>query len=268
MMELLPPKFVEKPWGRFDIPLGFSASERQIGEIWFEPPAELGRVLVKYLFTSQKVSVQVHPTDEQALALGDGLSGKDECWLVLAADEGAAFGIGFDHELSEAELRSAAEEGRLDELLVWHPASAGDFFYLPANHVHAIGAGLTLMEVQQTSDIAYRLYDYDRGRELDLDKALAVAKRGRYPERLHRHVPDEPHVPLVDGPHFRLDRLSREIPGAVLEMYEGKPLLVVTLEGEMAVDGSTVPPGRCAVATDIAGVRLADGGTCLVTQQT
>ena len=87
MSAALPIRTVEKVWGRETLPPPFKApAGKRIGEIWFEPPAQLDELLVKYLFTSEKLSVQVHPDDAQAQALGDGERGKEECWLVIDAE--------------------------------------------------------------------------------------------------------------------------------------------------------------------------------------
>src|SRR6478609_7377890 len=98
---LLETRTVEKPWGMDTLPAPFTAPEgKRIGEIWFEPPAALPELLVKYIFTSDKLSVQVHPSDSQTLAAGLGKQGKEECWLVIAAEPGATLGIGFEAEIS------------------------------------------------------------------------------------------------------------------------------------------------------------------------
>ena len=266
MNVVLPPKFVEKPWGCDQVDPAFSAPEGRIGEIWFEPPAELARLLVKFLFTSERLSVQVHPTDEQASARGLGRKGKDECWLVLASRPGAMLGIGLRRAIDAEELRSACTEGRIADELVWREVKPGDFFYIPANTIHAIGAGMVLLEVQQSSDITYRLYDYGRGRDLHLVEALAIANSGPYPDDLHRHLPDEGDVVLVEGPHFRLDRVSGTVPESVAKRYRGTPLLVVPLSGMIDVDGSVAGLGTCVAASDIAHVRLSRASRCVLAQ--
>jgi mannose-6-phosphate isomerase len=97
---LLPTRSVEKPWGRDTLPPPFASRDgKRVGEIWFEPPPELPQLLVKYIFTSEKLSVQVHPSDAQTQAAGLGRQGKEECWLIVHADPGAVLGIGFDHSL-------------------------------------------------------------------------------------------------------------------------------------------------------------------------
>ncbi len=262
MNALLPTRMVEKPWGQDVLPAPFIAPPGQrIGEVWFEPPPALPELLVKYIFTSEKLSVQVHPSDAQLPG-----HGKEECWLVIAADPGAALGIGFGELLSDAQIRQAARDGSIEQLLVWHPVTAGDFFYIPAGTVHAIGAGVSLIEVQQTSEVTYRLYDYGRPRELHLDAGLAVALGGPHPAALRRHVPDHGHVCLVDGPLFRLDRLDGPPGDAVKARYGDLPVLVIPRSDGCHVGGAAIAPGSCALAASLMEVQVSEAAKCLIAQ--
>ncbi|MGX7951557.1 class I mannose-6-phosphate isomerase [Tsuneonella sp. HG249] len=257
-------KVVEKPWGRENLPPPFVAPQGQrIGEIWFDPPPELPELLVKYLFTSENLSVQVHPSDDQAPA---GSRGKEECWLVLSAEPGARLAVGFKEEISAAEMRSAALDGSIENLLEWHEVSAGDFIYLTAGTVHAIGAGLSLIEVQQNSDITYRLYDYGRPRELHLDEGIAVALGGRHPANLRRHLPERGAVALVDGPHFRLDRLEGPPDPASVARYAGGPLLVIPTGAPVNIGDAMIESGSCGLAESIADLRIEAGARSLIAQ--
>lgn len=257
MNTLLPEKIVEKPWGRTELPAPFSApAGKRIGEIWFEPPPGFDQLLAKYIFTSDKLSVQVHPP---------GAEGKEECWLILDAEPGAVVGIGFHKELSPEEMRAAALDGSIEQLLVWHPATAGDFFYIPAGTVHAIGAGISLAEIQQNNDVTYRFYDYGRPRELHLDEATAVARGAPHDPALRRKVPATGQVSLVQGPFFRLDRIDGPPDRSIAERYEG-PLLVLALDEGVTVAGKAVAPGQCAVAGSIDELTVADGARCLLAQ--
>lgn len=245
-------RMVEKVWGADVLPAPFAAPPGQrIGEIWFEPPPEVPDVLVKYLFTSEKLSVQVHPSDATALA---GEAGKEECWLVLDAAPDACLAIGFEREVTSAEIAAAAQDGTIETLLAWHSARPGDLFYLPAGTVHAIGPGLSLVEVQQTSDTTFRLYDYGRPRELHLDRALAVACGTPYAAQ-HRRSAEQGPV-LVDGPHFRLDRVEGVPDAATLAAWNG-PLLALPLSGAVAAtdgtdrDRARAQAGECLVAAGI-----------------
>lgn len=264
---ILGQKKVAKPWGVRELPAPFAGQEddERIGEIWFEPNPALDQLLVKYIFTSQALSVQVHPSDMQTLASGLGKQGKEECWLILDAEPGAKLGIGFVEEISSDEMRIAAEDGSIEHLLAWHSVQAGDFAYIPANTVHAIGAGISLIEVQQNSDITFRLYDYGRPRELHLDDAIAVAAGVSHNSLLRRHVPSEGHHALVDGPLFRLDRLDGGIGLDARTRYRGS-LLVIPQEGAVRVSGKWVAPGQCALAKDLDSVTVENGVRVLIAQ--
>ena len=265
MSAALPIRTVEKVWGRETLPPPFEApAGKRIGEIWFEPPAQLDELLVKYLFTSEKLSVQVHPDDAQAQALGDGERGKEECWLVIDAEPGATLGIGFDRELSADEMRAAARNGSIEGLMTWHEVEAGDFFYIPAGTVHAIGPGVSLIEVQQNCDITYRLYDYGRPRELHLESGMEVAKGEPYGTAHRRKVPPQGEEWLVDGPHFRLLRSEGKPAGAAA--FGNAPLLVIPLDGEVTVNGETVAPGGCVLAPGLSAVGFAPAGLALLAQ--
>ena len=263
-MSGLPIRTVAKPWGREVLPAPFVAPPgERIGEIWFEPPAQLPSLLVKYIFTSEKLSVQVHPDDDQARASGHGANGKEECWLVIDAEPGAALGVGFREPLSHQQIRAAALDGSIEALLVWHPVTAGDFFYIPANTVHAIGAGVSLIEVQQNADITYRLYDYGRPRELHLDQGVAVANGEPHDPALRRHIPDRGTIELADGRYFQLHRLDGEPDAALREAYAG-PLLVIPRTGTARLGSETLEPGECGQAGSIAEIEFDAAGQCLI----
>jgi mannose-6-phosphate isomerase len=167
----LPTRFLEKVWGATDLLPWYPVAEKKIGEVWFEADLPL---LVKFVFTSDRLSVQVHPNDQFARAR-ENSRGKTEMWYVMRADPGARLAIGFRESLSRERLRQAALSGEIENLLNWIDVQAGDAFFIPAGTVHAIGGGLALCEVQQHSDITYRLYDYGRPRELHLDNAVEVS---------------------------------------------------------------------------------------------
>ncbi|MBI2817381.1 MAG: class I mannose-6-phosphate isomerase [Acidobacteria bacterium] len=145
-------------------------------------PAAAFPLLVKFIFTSDKLSVQVHPSDDYAARV-EGCSGKTEMWHVVNAEPGARLAVGFRKDLPPPPrdaLVRAIETGEIEQMLNWTEVRAGDTFFVPAGTVHAIGAGLVICEVQQNCDLTYRLYDYNRRgadgrpRELHIDKALDV----------------------------------------------------------------------------------------------
>ena len=261
MSVLLKTTLSPRPWGVDALPTPFvSPPDERIGEVWFTPPAELDSLLVKYIFTSEKLSVQVHPSDAQAPA---GHCGKEECWLVLAAEPGATLAIGFNAPIGPEAMRAAALDGSIEQLLCWYPVKPGDFFYIPAGTVHAIGPGLSLIEIQQNSNITYRLFDYGRPRELHLDAGVKVAQGAPHDPANRRHVPGRGEVGLVDGPHFRLDRIDGAPGGATAARYQG-PLLVLPLDRPLEVAGERVEPGQCALAPGLHQVKFF--GRSLITQ--
>ena len=152
----LVPRRVEKPWGRRDLRAPFGPvgeTGQPVGEIWLERP-DGGRpeLLIKYLFTSEDLSVQVHPDDDAARAAGLS-GGKDEAWFIMKAAPAAMIGLGLREVVTKQELRAAALDGRIANLLFWQVVVPGDFTYLPAGTIHAIGAGVTLIEIQQNIDV-------------------------------------------------------------------------------------------------------------------
>lgn len=197
---------VERVWGRLDVPAGFPrlADDVPVGEIWFEAPAGAG-LLVKYLFTAERLSIQVHPDDAAAAARGFA-RGKDEAWFVLDAEPGAAIGLGLVREVTRAALRAAALDGSIEALLDWRPVARGDVFYSPAGTVHAIGGGISLIEIQQNLDLTYRLYDYGRPRELHVAEAVAVAIPGPWSPQSHPATIAPGREILARGGAFSLER--------------------------------------------------------------
>jgi mannose-6-phosphate isomerase len=136
--------------------------------------------LIKFIDTSDNLSVQVHPDDTYADNFEDD-SGKTECWIILDAEPGAGIYLGFKEGVTKAALETAIEENKdVNDLLHFYEVKPGQFFFVPAKTIHAIGKGVTLAEVQQSSGITYRVWDWNRvgldgkPRELHVDKALDV----------------------------------------------------------------------------------------------
>jgi mannose-6-phosphate isomerase len=236
---------IEKVWGRRDLPDVFgpvSPEGDPVGEVWFEDPRG-GRpdLLVKYLFTSEPLSIQVHPDDAKADKLGLP-SGKDEAWLVLKADAGATIGIGLRETIGRDALRKAAAEGTIGELVDWHPVSAGDSFYSPAGTVHSIGPGLSLIEVQQNVDITFRLYDHGRDRDIQLEEGVAASSPGPYKQPLVPYLLTPGREILADGPAFVLERWHA--PGAgMIQVGAGRPVWVIGIADGGSIDGQPITAG-------------------------
>lgn len=169
-------------------------------------------LLLKLLDAQDSLSVQVHPNDDFASKEENGKLGKTEAWVILAADEGAQLVYGIEPDTSLAALSHAARQGRaVEHLLHRVKVEKGDVLYIPAGCVHAIGSGIVLYEIQQSSDVTYRFYDWERrdaqghGRELHIDKALHVTDLTFDP--IPSHTKDTPGLHrLLDTPFFTLDQ--------------------------------------------------------------
>jgi mannose-6-phosphate isomerase len=190
--------------------------------------------------------VQVHPNDDYA-RLHHDCRGKTEMWHVLRAEPGARIAAGFREPITPEKLREASLSGEIENLLQWFDARPGDTFFIPAGTVHAIGAGLTLCEIQQHSDITYRLYDYGRPRELHLDRAIEVSHLGPYDARQMAQGEN-----LVSCPYFTTSTLCISHPIKHIQPANGMELLVV-------IQGSGTLAGLPFTAGDVwyleAGVR-------------
>ncbi|AGH49996.1 phosphomannose isomerase-like protein [Sphingomonas sp. MM-1] len=260
-------KRVEKPWGRMKLWPGFAdvpAGGDPVGEIWFQAPEGRDPVLlVKYLFTSEKLSIQVHPDDEQARAHGYS-RGKDEAWVVLAAEAHATIAIGTRFPMTREELREAALDGSIEDKMCWKTVKSGDVYYSPAGTVHAIGEGLTLVEVQQNVDLTYRLYDYGRPRELHLDDGIAASDPVPY---VATYIPREVapgRMVFADGPAFVLERWTGARRTAI-KAGKGRPIWLIPIGGgEGRIDGEPFTAGGVWMIEDEATLDVGDDANLLV----
>ena len=239
-MEILPRQFVEKPWGQSHLPEAFDAPQGTIGEVWFDRAGDPLPLLCKWLFTSEKLSVQVHPSDNEAAARGLP-SGKEECWFVTDAEPDARLGIGMTGDFSAEELRAASLSGEIELMLDWKKVAPGDWFYIPAGTVHAIGAGVQLVEIQQNADITYRLYDYGRPRELHLHDGMAVARGAKYVGECGRSRKDAGLKQIVQSAKFTLWRASGPCD---LSALNGRDCYFVPIAGQMACGNSAIGAGE------------------------
>jgi mannose-6-phosphate isomerase len=200
---------VSKPWGIPDLRPWSGVHDDPIGEIWFErsDAAAESSLLLKLLFTSQPLSIQVHPDDAFAQSIGLP-RGKTEAWYVLRADPGAEVALGLKERLTPAELRAAVDDGAIADLVVWQGVSPGDTFLVPAGTIHAIGAGLVIAEIQQRSDATFRLFDHGHRRELHVERAVAVADAGPAPVQARSNRLTSERTFLVSSPHFVFERIE------------------------------------------------------------
>jgi mannose-6-phosphate isomerase len=260
-------------WGRESLAPYFPEVEcaRPIGEAWFtfeENPTSLGGtlgeviaahpeilgtaadrahpgicpLLVKLLFTTERLSVQVHPDDEYARNHHDCL-GKTEAWYVMDAEPGAEVAVGFQKALTSEQLKTSAVSGEIESLLDWRKVRAGDVVFTPAGTVHAIGAGVTICEIQQNSDITYRLYDYGRPRELHLEHGANVSYLGPYTQAPELVALADWRDQLVACKYFRIERLK---PRRVVMLGGSVPhyLLLVCTKGSGSIAGYPYAAGQ------------------------
>lgn len=224
-------------------------------------------LLAKLLDAATPLSVQVHPDDAYALAheAASGHLGKTEAWYVLAAEPGAHVLWGFGRDLTPEEAHAAVGDGTLADLMQRVAVTSGSVIVNPAGTVHAVGAGVRLYEIQQESDLTYRLYDYGRvgangqPRQLHVDKSLAVADLSGRP---FVEAPPQPQpsgwVRLVERPEFVLERALLHLENKVRGAATGASLQLLTLVSGSAVLRSALTTAKWP------DVRLTPGVTVLL----
>jgi mannose-6-phosphate isomerase len=203
---------VRKPWGVADLHpwSGIDGSGDAIGELWFQrgdQNAPNPALLLKLIFTSEPLSIQVHPDDTFARSIGLP-NGKTEAWYILAALPDARVAVGLKRHLTPQELHAAIKDGSIGGLTQWRPAVKGDIIFVPAGTIHAIGAGFVLAEIQQRSDATFRLYDYGRQRELHEDSAVAASSAGPVQVQSGAQRLTAERTALIANSHFVLERID------------------------------------------------------------
>jgi mannose-6-phosphate isomerase len=239
---------MHKPWGVSDLQpwSDIDGTGGAVGELWFERAdgenAPVPALLLKLLFTSGPLSIQVHPDDTFARAMGMP-NGKSEAWYIISAEPGAQIGIGLKHRVTPQELRASIANGSIVDLVQWRPVAKGDVIFIPAGTIHALGAGIVLAEIQQRSDTTFRLFDYDRARELHIENGVAVAhtwplRPSADPTRLtyERTI-------LVVSPHFVLERVELQEASSWVLLAEPETWILV-LDGHAAIGLAAVSIGR------------------------
>lgn len=198
-------------------------------------------LLVKLIDANDNLSVQVHPDDDLARKRHDSL-GKTEMWYIIDADEGARIYSGLNRQLMPDEYVRMVADNTIEQALAVHDSHPGDVFFLPAGRVHAIGAGNLLAEIQESSDITYRIYDYNRRdpqgnpRELHTEQAKDAIDYTFYEE--YKSAPADPSVAdavIADCGHFKVDRLLLD--GELsLSFDESSFTVLMCLEGECSME--------------------------------
>ena len=238
-----------------DLSPWFGKFPDKTGEVWFEAEPALP-ILVKFLFTSENLSVQVHPGDRE------GRPGKTEMWHILRAGPGARIALGFREPLTRERVREAACSGEIEELLAWFPVTAGETYFTPAGTVHAIGAGIALCEIQQNTDITYRLYDYGRPRPLHLEQALEIANFAPHPGAQRAHPLGAGRSRLAECSHFTTELIET----SSKLLYEPDPAsfhLFITLAGDGKWNGGEFHPGEVWLIPESAHPFEIDPETCV-----
>jgi len=269
---LLIPIFNERPWGVRDLrPVYTHVVKEPIGESWLtwadskiangpltgRTLGEIARqfkrdlvgsaaisedkfpLLIKFLFTSDKLSVQVHPDDAGAQGIGEPF-GKTECWYVLAAKPAAQVALGLKPGISVSEFERSIYENQAEEFLNWIDVHPGDMLYVAAGTVHTISGGLVLVETQQSSDITYRLYDYGRPRELHIQEGLAAVKLNTRAGKVVQSSNNGSKF-LVQSPFFQVEKMKLNNPLHAALTRES-PHIVVATEGSGVLESARMEP--------------------------
>jgi mannose-6-phosphate isomerase len=281
---LMQPRFDPRPWGTLDLSPIYSRSfQEKIGEAWLtgdhcqirngplasrslsevashykrelvgDAPADESRfpLLAKFLFPHEKLSVQVHPDDEAARAIGQPW-GKTECWYVAHATPQAEIALGLKPGTSRSEFEKAIHENRAEELLNWIQVSAGDMIYVAGGTVHTLGPGSIIVETQQQSDTTFRLYDYGRPRELHLRDGFRVIKeqaasgkvRPQACSRLARN--GNSLQSLVASPYFTVEKCALDSPQEFDRRGRAKSSadILVVIDGSAVIEANACDPVR------------------------
>jgi mannose-6-phosphate isomerase len=273
----LKPWFSERPWGRQSLKPWYeeTGTKELVGEAWLTGPqcvVEEGELegktlesltgalggefplLVKLLFPNEKLSVQVHPDDEQAQASGE-VRGKTECWYVLEAKPGASVMLGLKPGVDTKMLAASVADNTMESLVEKVPVSVGDMIFVDAGTVHAIEPGVVLLETQQTSDITYRLYDYGRPRELHLEQGLKVIRQKTDAGKVAPREMDG-FTRLIEQKYFTVDRFDLNGSEERSIVMAG-PGCLVGLKGKVAVitpsEEVELEPGKAVVIPEGVG---------------
>lgn len=229
---------------------------RELGEAWPAMPPEWAGtrldtskpfpLLVKFLFPEDNLSIQVHPDDEYARKheAHTGWTGKTEMWHAIAARPGAEVLVGLKEEVTQESFRAAIADGTAEKCLNRIPVAAGDTIFVPAGTVHTIGPGLLLCEIQENSDLTYRVFDYNRPgldskpRPLHIEKALAVTRFGKQLGGKTRPLTNH----AVTCPYFETRRLNFADPIAAETNRERFELLII-LDGKGRIEAAGIGSG-------------------------
>ncbi len=272
-----------------ELAVATSSDKERIGEVWFsftenitsngknlgdiirDEPEVLGTaadpkhpgvcpILVKLLFTTERLSVQVHPDDSYAHE-HHGCLGKTEAWYVLESQAPGEVAVGFREELTPDQLKQGIASGAIETQLDWRKVAEGDVIFVPAGTVHAIGAGLIICEIQENSDITYRLYDYGRPRELHIEHGAKVSHLGPHTYEPQKRTLAAGRDELAVSEYFRIERLRPKTRLALPAALPYYAILICT-KGEGQLDGKPCRAGDAwFVPANSSGVTVDGSGT-------
>jgi mannose-6-phosphate isomerase len=208
-----------------------------VGDIVFERFGTEFPLLIKFIDANDYLSIQVHPDDELAMKRHNSF-GKTEMWYIMQAEKNSELMVGFNRKVSKDIYLKHLNEKKLTAILNSEPVTAGDVFFLPAGRVHAIGSGILLAEIQQTSDVTYRIYDFDRldstgnPRELHTDLALDAIDYNFYEsyKTPYAEIPDSP-VPVISCRYFTTNMLKLTKPCTRDNSWLDSFVIYICLEG-------------------------------------
>ena len=207
-------------------------------------------LLIKFIDALSDLSIQVHPNDELAAKRHNGSKGKTEMWYVVAADKGAHLLAGLTQKITPEEYAAKVADGTITDVLARYDVHPGDVFFLPAGRIHAICGGCFIAEIQQTSNITYRIYDYGRlgldgkPREVHTELAKDAIDYTVYPDyRTHYNPEKDEEQEVVSCPYFTTSIYDLTLPFAKDLSGIDSFMVVMCLEGEgtLEVDGEEVP---------------------------
>lgn len=257
-------RVAHKPWGRSDLKPWSRIDGRHdaVGELWFERAAKeapIPALLLKLLFTSAPLSIQVHPDDTFARAMGMP-NGKSEAWYIVSAIPGAQVGVGLKQPATPEELRAAIRDGSIVELVHWRPVAKGDVIFIPAGTIHAVGAGIVLAEIQQNSDATFRLFDYGRSRELHEDSGVAAAEAGPIQAQGEPFRLTAARTVLIASEHFVLERVDLA-GGSNWALLAEPETWMLALDGHATIGPAALSVGEAIFAADSrAGIEVGTNG--------
>lgn len=231
----------------------------KLGEAFYGKSIKKGEefpLLLKILDANDRLSVQVHPNDEYAYKNENKGRGKTEAWYILSAEKGAKLIYGFKDDISRDDFKKAIDENRTEDILNFVECFEGDVFYIPAGTVHAVGKGLMIAEIQQSSNTTYRVYDYNRRgadgklRELHIEKALDVSntKSSKGLEKTSGTVEKFENTTITtftDNEFFHFDKL--EIDGRFQAQTNDLLHLLLVIEGNIKINGVSFKKGESAI---------------------